>query len=132
MSAAQVGKLHAETELLKAQAASERSSQALRSQQIWEIGQMTPARVQQLASSASLANMSKQQMESLLPFVQARAEEELRLTRSNVSLAGLEAELRRARLTGELNLQKWEERLGEAGPASQSLFRLLQAIGRLR
>lgn len=126
MARAQIG-------LIKAQTDREGASAGLLRTQSADIANTAAAgRLRGITAQADIAGMDAEQRRLLLPLALERARAEIGQSVSSAKAAEARAILDEAAAAGAENLEAFEKRLGESGPAVRFLFELLRAMRGVR
>lgn len=131
-SAMQVKQAEASVELLKAQAQESVARAQGQTQQNFINWSLFDSQLSRATSEAQIAGMNLEQMRQMMPVALERAKEELRLTMSNVQAVDASRILDELASARERNIAKWEERLGEKGPAVRFFLELMRGIANVR
>lgn len=126
-SAMQVRMASAQLGLVKAQTDRENASAGLLNTQNEDMWATRSGRLDLTKFQGEVAKADAEQRRKLMPDLLARAREEVQLTIASAHQARARTALDEAAETGALNLQQFEERIGEAGPWVRLLFELLRA-----
>lgn len=87
---------------------------------------------QKRLSDAELAGLNVQQLRDRFPLVLEQLRQDVMATSNNAARSGALAALDKARLTGELNLQKVQEMMGASSPALMEALTILRLLNEAR
>lgn len=114
--------MQANIDLTKAQAEKLRMESASINME-WEAGKWD-----RLVSEKEISQMSAEQKRMELGFLRRQLEADIQQRVSSAEAARARAALDRAALTGALNVQQFEERVGELGPILRNYLMLIRSI----
>lgn len=123
-----VARQRKEIDLLDAQIGKTDAERVWTTVQARQAEQLFPYKSEQASLDTLIKGLNADQLRDLLPVLVTKAKAEVDSTLSSARAARARAFLDEAARTGALNIQQFEERIGEVSPAVRMLYLLMRSI----